>query len=445
MRKAVAAADTLNSAKESQPFKALACCLVVLVLLMPNMRRFTFTPLPGVNVLNIIFLVTVWAYYAARPKFTGVARSAPISKYLFFFWFVTFMAMMNAMFFSEKPASVDDVIFFKNHVFYMGLYVVYFHALRNRKMLDQVYWALIIVTAVAGLQAVRQYLSIGATGYSTNARVSGPFGDSWHSSNTAGVFYAQFASVVFAELVFQRHRFIKLGLLGGYAITVLGLFYTYSRKSYYALAVATMFMGAIASKTLLIIILVVVGSFPAWAPDSAVERLFGNPEEVQEPRVTKEGEEVAMDESTESRFILWEGAMKMWGEHPMGVGFERFKHYIGQYSPISNLDAHNYYVLVLAEMGPLGEFAFLLMVFMMYREGAKLGKVAKTPREKALAVGFRGALVAMILANTFGSAFNFGDMMGNMWVLAAMVSRMRCFIEDEAAAEAKPVRRPMRA
>ena len=449
MRKAAVTARAASAADAEQPFKFLGYCLVLLVLFMPNMRRFTFTPLPGLNLLNIFFLVIVWAYYSARPHFTGPPRAAPISKYIFFFWFASFIALMNAMLLSEKPASIDEVVFFKNHIFYMGLYVVFFHAMRNRKMVDQVYWAIIVVTAVAGLQAVRQYMSIGATGYSTNARVSGPFGETWHNANMAGVFYAQFASVIFAELVFQRNKLLKLGLLGGFLITVMGLFYTYSRKSYYALAAATMLMGASASKALLIIILGVVGTFPVWAPDSAVERIMGNPEEkLQPPRVNKEGEEQSMDESTESRFILWEGAMKMWGDHPMGVGFERFKHYIGQYSPISNLDAHNYYVLVLAEMGPLGEFAFLLMVFMMYREGSKLAKVAKTPREKALAIGHRGAMLSMVIANTFGSAFNFGDMMGNMWVLTALVSRMRCIIEDEAAearAAAKTVRRPMTA
>ena len=30
--------------------------LVVLVAFMPNMRRFQFTPLPGVNLLNIFFV-----------------------------------------------------------------------------------------------------------------------------------------------------------------------------------------------------------------------------------------------------------------------------------------------------------------------------------------------------------------------------------------------------
>lgn len=400
--------------------------LVVLVAFMPNMRRFQFTPLPGVNLLNIFFVIALILFFAAKPKFTDPPRSAPLRNYLFFFWLVSLMAMLNGMIRGDVPASLNDIIFFKNHVFYMGLYFLYFHAVRDRKTLDWIYWALIIVTAVAGLQAVRQYMALGATSYSTGARVSGPFGHGWQSSNTAGVFYAQYAPIIFGELLYQKRKFLKLGLAGAMAITVLGLFYTYSRKSYYALAAGVMLMGASASKAVLVVIASVVLSFPVWAPDSAVERLLGS-EEQQET-----GEK---DESTESRYVLWEGAIAMWQDNPMGVGLERFKHHIGSYSPISNLDAHNYYVLVLAEMGPLGEFAYLLMIFMMYREGSKLAKVARSAREKALASGFKGAMVAFIIANTFGSAFNFGDMMGNLWVLTALVSRMRCMIEGELAAE----------
>jgi len=415
----------------SRRISALDFFLVLMVVVMPNLRRFSFSILPGLNLLNILFMFVLYFMHkeATERADKRPSPSAPAGGYMLFFWVVSFMAMINAMLFSEVSASMNDVIFYKNHIFYMGLYFVYFHAVRTRRSLDLVYWTLIIVTAIAGLEAVRQRMSFGGSGYSTGVRVSGPFGAGWENSNVAGVFYAQFASIIFAEMLFQKKKLLKLGLLGGFIIAVMGLFYTYSRKAYYAFAAAAVLMGATVSKWVLVVITAVVLTFPLWAPESAVERLMGNAEE--------KADHAGPDESTESRYILWAGAMSMWQDHPVGVGLERFKHYIGQYSPISNLDAHNYYVLVFAEMGPLGEFAYLLMVFMMYREGAKLGKVARTPREKALASGFRGTMVSYIICNTFGSAFNFGEMMGNLWVLAGLVSRMRLMIEQEIADEKK--------
>ena len=406
----------------------LRCSLVLIVLFIPNALRFPFAPLPGLNLLNIIFVVTLFFYYRAKREFGAETMKPPLRGYLFFFWFASFLALVSGMAMGHVPASFDDLVFFKNHLFYMGLYFLYYYGVRDRKTLDWVYWALIIVTAVAGLQAVRQAIDIGATQYSVGARVYGPFGFDWSASNTAGIFYAQFAPLIFAEFIYQPDRRLKLALLGAFVITTMGLFYTYSRKSYYALAAACALVGANVSKIVLLALVAIIMTFPIWAPETAVERLEGNELELAEQGVT-------MDESTESRFIIWEGAREMMKDYPLGVGLERFKFHIGQYSQYANMDAHNYYVLVAAEMGPLGEIAYLLMVIMMYREGHRLGKVARTPREKALAAGFKGTMIAFIMANSFGSAFNFGNIMGNLWALTALVSRARILIERETVPE----------
>jgi O-antigen ligase len=428
--------DLQEAAPRPPRFLTLRASLVAIVLFMPNMLRFPFTPLPGLNLLNILFIVALVMFVRAKRQFPDPSVRAPIRGYIWFFWIVSTIAMLNAWVLGDLPASFEDVVFLKNHIFYMLLYFLYFHAVRDRKTLDQVYWAIIVVTAVAGLEAMRQAASIGATSYSVGARVSGPFGQDWTASNTAGVFYAQFAPVIFSEFLYQKDLRLRILLGGAFAITVLGLFVTYSRKSYYALAAACALVGASASKLVLIGIAAAVLTFPLWAPESAVQRLQGSEEEKAEAGG-------AIDESTESRFILWAGAMQMWKDYPMGVGLERFKHHIGNYSVYSHLDAHNYYVLVLAEMGPLGLLAYLLMILMMYREGSRLAKVAKTPRDKALAGGFRGAMVAFMIANSFGSAFNFGIIMGNLWALAALVSRARLMIEQaDAAPELPPVPQP---
>jgi hypothetical protein len=407
-----------------------------MVLFMPNMRRFPFTPAPGINILNILFIFTIiiWFFNKKNKQLNQKESSSPLGLYIILFLAASFFSFLNAIFSSDTPGSLDDFVFFKNHLFYISLYFLYFHIVNDRKTLNYVYWAIIIVTAIAGLETVYQHLSIGVSGYSVSARVSGPFGHSWHSANTAGVFFAQFIPVIFSEIFYQRDKILRLGLLGSIIIAVLGLFYTYSRKSYYALAAAIVLISSGVSKTGLIIVSTIILSFPLWAPSSVVERLNGSETEVPVVKQKSNGEQIetTMDESTTSRFILWEGAMLMWNEYPMGVGLERFKSHIGKYCDISNMDAHNYYVLVLAEMGLFGEITFIFMLFMMYREGVKLTKVAKSPREKALANGFKGALLALIIANTFGSAFNFGNMMGNFWVLTALVSRMRILIDEES-------------
>src|SRR5690606_1678586 len=78
-----------------------------------------------------------------------------------------------------------------------------------------------------------------------------------------------------------------------------------------------------------------------------------------------------LDVSTASRFEIWSGAMQMWADHPAGVGLGRFPDHIGNYSEFSNYDAHNMYVLMLAECGPLGLLAMLWLVWRLLRLGLR--------------------------------------------------------------------------
>src|SRR3546814_5030961 len=87
-------------------------------------------------------------------------------------------------------------------------------------------------------------------------------------------------------------------------------------------------------------------------PDSVTQRV----EETEQS--TASGDE-KLDTSTASRFEIWTGAALMWSEHPIGVGMNRFKRYIGHYSKYVGYDAHNFYVLTTAELGPLGIGALL--------------------------------------------------------------------------------------
>src|SRR3546814_15238544 len=94
-------------------------------------------------------------------------------------------------------------------------------------------------------------------------------------------------------------------------------------------------------------------------PDSVTQRV----EETEQS--TASGDE-KLDTSTASRFEIWTGAALMWSEHPIGVGMNRFKRYIGHYSKYVGYDAHNFYVLTTAELGPLGIDALLLALLRLW-------------------------------------------------------------------------------
>jgi len=59
----------------------------------------------------------------------------------------------------------------------------------------------------------------------------------------------------------------------------------------------------------------------------------------------------------------------------------------------------------------------------MWRLGGRLSRAAFDPESRALAYGFRVAVLAMILGNIYGSPFSEGAIMGVFWALAGLMER----------------------
>jgi hypothetical protein len=147
----------------------------------------------------------------------------------------------------------------------------------------------------------------------------------------------------------------------------------------------------------------------AWLPQGATER-------VEETQQAGEYGQAQYDESTESRWILWEGGLAMWVENPFGIGANRFKSEIGNYSRYSGKDAHNYYVLTLAESRLAGLCCRCCGWYGRCGGSADDYPVPRsTPRVAHWPTDFRVAVLAMMLGNIYGSPFSEGAIMGVFW------------------------------
>jgi O-antigen ligase len=161
-----------------------------------------------------------------------------------------------------------------------------------------------------------------------------------------------------------------------------------------------------------------LASLVGFLPESVTQRV----EETQQKG--PHGEE-KVDESTASRWEIWAGALAMWQANPAGVGQNRFKDEIGHYSAFQHFDAHNFYVLTLAEGGPQALLALLLLVLATFRLGAWLRRSMPPddPEARALAIGFSVTALCMALGNLYGSPFLEGNVMGTFWILCGLLER----------------------
>jgi hypothetical protein len=238
-------------------------------------------------------------------------------------------------------------------------------------------------------------------------------------ANRAGVFFAMFLPML-AALVIQPHqgRLVRLLAIGGSGVLAMAILFTYSRQSYLIGLFVVMIVLAwrsIPAATLAAVLLVATATM--FLPRSVVDR-------VQETQQVDVSGAVSFDDSTASRFAIWQGTLDMLRDHPGGVGLGRFGDYIGNYTTYAGKDAHNGFVLTLAECGPLGLLALLWVFWRLWRLTRWLRKSAGTrPELRTFELGFTLAVVSMALGNLYGSPFFDSVIMANFWILCGLMER----------------------
>ena len=134
--------------------------------------------------------------------------------------------------------------------------------------------------------------------------------------------------------------------------------------------------------------------------------------------VTGYTERVSVDsmekEKYSERVVLWKAAWNIGIDHPLtGVGLQNFQFYSAQYITeelgaervsFSRGDAHNTFLLILAEGGFIAFFLLLLMIFIFFRDIRLLRKAFKNNTEYThLLAGLEAGMVAFLFANMFHS------------------------------------------
>jgi O-antigen ligase len=402
--------------------------LLLAVLLVYTVNQFHFDidlGIPGVNVINLVFggALIALVLQGRRAPLAKPSLGGPLRFYFVAATIATVVAMV-----ARPQSPMEDLTYLKTLLFYPLYYFLFYYAVRDLKTARRLILLALVVAAVAGLEAVREGLDYGIGGYSETHRAAGPFGPDYRSANRAGVFYAMFIPLFAAPVFFLKGQpFWRMVALGGLLVLAAAILFTYSRQSYFIALLVLALMAIRRSVVVAVVCAIVFAVALPWLPSGAFER-------VQETQQVDEFGQEEVDDSTASRWDIWSGAVVMWSESPIGVGANRFKGLIGDYSNYPGKDAHNYYVLTLAEAGLQGLLALLVLVFALWRLGGRLVREARDHEALSLGHGFRIAVLAMALGNLYGSPFSEGTVMGIFWALVALMER-----QSQLRAVAAPV------
>jgi hypothetical protein len=408
----------------------LKALLFFQLMFVVNQLHFPWgTGIPGVVPTNIIFVLILLLMRGKEEVLT--LREPPVLQKAL----LTFIIAMGVMFvWAEVTASGDliaDLTYVKNACFYPLYYWMYLRCKQDEKTTRWMIVFVLVVAAVAGVEAIREGIDYGFGKYNPFRRASGPFGEDWHNSNRAGVFYGMFVAMFMALALFlKRQKLWRLAAIGGIVILVGGALFTYSRQAYILILFAFAVLLLRKSIVLAVVMGVILASSIGFLPDAVTQR-------VEETKQQGAHGEEEVDVSTQSRWEIWEGAMGMLKEHPLGVGLFRFRNNIGNYSKYKHMDAHNFYVLTIAEMGPQGEICLILLLVAMMRLSKFLRKSVppNDPERQALALGFTVMSINVMLGNIYGSPFLEGAVMGPYWALAGLLERYMQFPSQAGAVE----------
>ncbi|MBL8331305.1 MAG: hypothetical protein JNJ71_20885 [Rubrivivax sp.] len=445
--------------------------MMAMVFYLPNLAQIRIeTGVRGVNPANILFVLMlgVLALAGYRPS-----EPTPLKLPILLFILVLTWAFLIALV-GDSSAWVEDMTVYKNAVFYLLLYFLYFHAVRDMKTVRILVLLILFVMFTSGVLGVRQAMDYGLGTFNENKRVAAPFGWAVNDANRSAVFFCIYLQLVGAVALFMKSRpWLRIACVLIFFLGVFSIFHSYSRQAYFIMAVLLLLLAMRKQLLIALFAATLLWHYELWVPETVVHRIemttldpfevksykpqapafdapvtssgplygqlselsFENPFRIVAPQTSAENPQADQqyDESTESRFTLWAGAGELMVQRPLGIGLNRFKREISPYVPhaLAGKDAHNFYVLLATEAGVVAPLFLLALLMGLLSLGHRLARFKDDEEARTLGVGFVMATLAVVLGNVYGSRFLDGDVMGNYWILAALVARALLIKQQE--------------
>lgn len=421
--------------------RPMTAMLAVLVLFVPNQLHFPTTfGLPGLNAFNLLFLLALAMVLLQSATRTAGGATPPLPKPplltpLLVYYGVLGLAVVAGLA-GGSADPYEDLAIYKTAVTYSMLYFIAYYGAQDLRSIRMLIGLLLFVFAIASLEAIKEGIAYGFGGYAHDQRASGPFGHGSGQANFAGVFYGVFATVALGIALFGKHvrPLYRIVALGCYGLGGLAILATFSRQSFLIIGVTTLLIALRRNPLLAAVAVAGMLAYPLWAPEGVVDRIDMTTEE------TTTGQ-VELEDSAESRYELWDGALTLLGKNPLGIGFNQFQEDVEPYLPdwVTARDAQNQYLLIAAEAGVLGLIVFVALLFSLYGIGRRLRRDARTDEGRALGTIMKFAVLAVAMGNIYSSTFFSGEVMGNFWIFAGLLSKYRILSMQEAAVE-RPLR-----
>ncbi len=390
------------------------------------------------NLTNLLmaFIFIVWMtgrYSKEEPPWL----STPLNFPILLFMVLGAISVVRGSYYGTGyfwPAFTE----FKRWTTPILLFFLVLNTVKERDTIKNIVVVIMIVTMIVALMAIYDYLNVGPNTSLENSRVGGISGH----SNTLAAFFNYYMFLFFGFFLMNMGQFRSWLLLIPFLTCFRGIMVTFSRGGYVSFGFAMYSISFFRSKLLFMLLLVLTWFAmmnPAVLPAGVRFRMAQTFEKNNAYVDSFESAEDALDASAKNRVEIWKGGIKMIEENPIfGVGYGLFHSLIPYYwTGGYEIDAHNTYLILAAEMGIPALLIFLLIILLTFIQTYGLYRTTEDRFAKGLALGFIGGLFGLLMSNMFGSRLDSQEVSSYFWILAAIILRLK--ILDQRDRERKEV------
>jgi len=342
------------------------------------------------------------------------------------------------------------------------LYFIVANNIRDEHQINRLLTTLLIISSLLGIYGIFQYNGIDFPFWKANVgrnQVFGLFGNVNYFAEYMIVPLPLAISLFFAT----RNRAHKIILLVGILAMGGSLILTFTRGSYLAIGISSIFMFLLylASQGksfikehkkifIFILVLIVLATF-----------IFALPNPLNKPgtAISKIKRRISISQFTQGsslkrRITIWKFTGLMIKDHPLlGSGIGTFKYnslnYQAQFFDQGENrrlythgiadKVHNEYLQLGAEIGILGLGIFLWFIITYFRYGIKILKRLKNKYKQGIVIGLMGGVMAVLIDAIFGFPLHLPATLVLFWLFIGLIVSLNNF-ENHSEQEVKTVR-----
>jgi hypothetical protein len=361
--------------------------------------------------LLLIIITFAWIAKTAINKGLALFTKTPLNKAIGVYILICVITTLRGIALGYVVPE-KGLLYTLRYIEYFLLYILVVNHIHSRKQIKFFLTAFFITCAIVSIYGIIQIPQ--------GIRVSAPFEGQVGEPNTFGGYLLFIFCLAMGLLLKKMPKNTNYALAGLIILIFFPFLYTLSRASYIAIIFSFLtFILFSKRKIVLITVMVTIAVSIILIKPEAVFFRVKYTFSLEDESLAKIGD-IYLDYSSSARIFSWLDSFQAWKKHPiLGRGVTGFGFMDGQY------------IRILPEVGIIGLFAFLWLLWTIYKNSLGIYKQMDDNLFKGLTLGFIAGFIGLAVHALTANTFIIIRIMEPFWFVAGMIIMLPKVKEEE--------------